>query len=128
GRKSNCANSQHHQDGASNDLRVGRDTAALQLTKNQNAPQQTPQLIRIGERNAPADAYILSRVLLKDITDHPNKAAQHQPKKNVARARQFAPQRTQAEIADERARRSESTRLNSSHVAISYAVFCLKKK
>src|SRR5207253_5439192 len=25
-------------------------------------------------------------------------------------------------------RRSESTRLNSSHVAISYAVFCLKKK
>src|SRR5437868_9568707 len=28
-------------------------------------------------------------------------------------------------IADER---SESTRLNSSHVSISYAVFCLKKK
>src|SRR5436309_14351664 len=26
------------------------------------------------------------------------------------------------------ARRSESTRLNSSHVKISYAVFCLKKK
>src|SRR5207253_8393429 len=29
---------------------------------------------------------------------------------------------------DESQPRSESTRLNSSHVAISYAVFCLKKK
>src|SRR5690625_6427206 len=29
---------------------------------------------------------------------------------------------------EERKGRSESTRLNSSHVAISYAVFCLKKK
>src|SRR5690349_23964682 len=28
----------------------------------------------------------------------------------------------------DRPRRSESTRLNSSHVEISYAVFCLKKK
>src|SRR5699024_12294160 len=28
----------------------------------------------------------------------------------------------------ENARRSEETRLNSSHVSISYAVFCLKKK
>src|SRR5690242_20797390 len=27
-----------------------------------------------------------------------------------------------------RARRSEETRLNSSHMSISYAVFCLKKK
>src|SRR5690554_7379740 len=30
--------------------------------------------------------------------------------------------------ADSRARRSEEHRLNSSHVRISYAVFCLKKK
>src|SRR5688572_31630734 len=30
--------------------------------------------------------------------------------------------------ARERARRSEGTRLNSSHSQISYAVFCLKKK
>src|SRR5437870_13077452 len=30
--------------------------------------------------------------------------------------------------AEERARDRKSTRLNSSHVAISYAVFCLKKK
>src|SRR5690625_5727304 len=31
-------------------------------------------------------------------------------------------------ITRSRGTRSESTRLNSSHVAISYAVFCLKKK
>src|SRR5699024_819499 len=32
------------------------------------------------------------------------------------------------EIADEYKRDRKSTRLNSSHVSISYAVFCLKKK
>src|SRR5207249_10058314 len=31
-------------------------------------------------------------------------------------------------LADEPARDRKSTRLNSSHVSISYAVFCLKKK
>src|SRR5690625_5534735 len=31
-------------------------------------------------------------------------------------------------LLDERAKDRKSTRLNSSHVAISYAVFCLKKK
>ena len=31
-------------------------------------------------------------------------------------------------LSDDEARRSESTRLNSSHITISYAVFCLKKK
>src|SRR5437870_9155215 len=33
-----------------------------------------------------------------------------------------------AQIAEERQQDRKSTRLNSSHVAISYAVFCLKKK
>src|SRR3712207_7517264 len=36
--------------------------------------------------------------------------------------------RRAAEPRDRPARRSESTRLNSSHANISYAVFCLKKK
>src|SRR5207249_8783458 len=39
--------------------------------------------------------------------------------------RSFAPC---AESDEFRNRRSKSTRLNSSHVSISYAVFCLKKK
>src|SRR5437667_6592331 len=35
---------------------------------------------------------------------------------------------TNPDPANKRAPRSESTRLNSSHITISYAVFCLKKK
>src|SRR3989442_2757689 len=34
----------------------------------------------------------------------------------------------QQQVGDERALDRKSTRLNSSHVRISYAVFCLKKK
>src|SRR5439155_22238458 len=44
----------------------------------------------------------------------------------------FATRRSQGDLRDgdhaERTRDRKSTRLNSSHVAISYAVFCLKKK
>ena len=35
---------------------------------------------------------------------------------------------TAGHFIKERAGRSEETRLNSSHITISYAVFCLKKK
>src|SRR5205814_7935977 len=34
----------------------------------------------------------------------------------------------ETELADTKARDRKSTRLNSSHLGISYAVFCLKKK
>src|SRR5690625_6696170 len=37
-------------------------------------------------------------------------------------------QQTEAQIRDKIGEDRKSTRLNSSHVAISYAVFCLKKK
>src|SRR5204862_1981380 len=42
--------------------------------------------------------------------------------------RQLAPLALQVEIADPALEDRKSTRLNSSHVEISYAVFCLKKK
>src|SRR5690625_7018340 len=45
------------------------------------------------------------------------------------RAYRYFPARTREQLAaDLMLDRSKSTRLNSSHVAISYAVFCLKKK
>src|SRR6266496_4562857 len=44
------------------------------------------------------------------------------------RARRRAPSRLAAPQAPHRPRDRKSTRLNSSHVEISYAVFCLKKK
>src|SRR5207253_11401372 len=53
-----------------------------------------------------------------------------QPGDRVAQARGADLPRRHDLRPDDRARqvRSEETRLNSSHVAISYAVFCLKKK
>src|SRR5204862_7313937 len=43
-------------------------------------------------------------------------------------ARHVCPERTQLAPGTSRNRDRKSTRLNSSHVEISYAVFCLKKK
>src|SRR2546426_8529813 len=50
--------------------------------------------------------------------------ARHVLKENVARA--VLSDEHRADVADHRDRKS--TRLNSSHLVISYAVFCLKKK
>src|SRR6266480_5142062 len=59
------------------------------------------------------------------------------PYTTLFRPRQDRPPRGAVHAADERARRDhrrpdrldrKSTRLNSSHMSISYAVFCLKKK
>src|SRR5690606_41616209 len=59
----------------------------------------------------------------------------HRPHRQIAldrghRARRRLGDRRRliAKPGEQRQRRSESTRLNSSHVKISYAVFCLKKK
>src|SRR5438477_3455343 len=42
--------------------------------------------------------------------------------------REAGPFRAASRLAGNRARDRKSTRLNSSHMSISYAVFCLKKK
>src|SRR5207253_6763436 len=47
-----------------------------------------------------------------------------QPKSSKSQGRSYRKQHDRAGIDEDR----KSTRLNSSHVAISYAVFCLKKK
>src|SRR5690349_10828739 len=46
----------------------------------------------------------------------------------LLRGRLFSQNESDVVLLSESAARSESTRLNSSHVEISYAVFCLKKK
>src|SRR6266436_2128998 len=74
-------------------------TAAVQLAEDKHAPEKSPELIGVGEGNAAADAYVFCGVLLEEITDHPDEAAEHKPEKHVARALQFAPQRRDAEIA-----------------------------
>src|SRR5438874_7479779 len=50
------------------------------------------------------------------------------PAQGLTRARVALPQRRILRRREEARRDRKSTRLNSSHVEISYAVFCLKKK
>src|SRR5437660_5136093 len=47
---------------------------------------------------------------------------------HAAGGRGLRPLHRQDDVRDDRRQDRKSTRLNSSHVAISYAVFCLKKK
>ena len=54
----------------------------MQFVEDENAPQQSPELIGVGERNAAADANILSGVLLEEISEDPNEAAEHEPEEN----------------------------------------------
>src|SRR5437667_5181597 len=74
--------------------------AAGQFAKDTNTPEQAPELIGIGNRNAAADADIFGGVLLEEIADHPDKAAEHQPEDHAASAEQFPPKRGQAGIAN----------------------------
>src|SRR4029077_10644956 len=91
GRKRDGGDSEHHKKRAADHCEIDRRTAAVQLPENKNSPKQAPELIRIGKRNAAADADIFCGVLLEDIADDPNEAAEHQPKNDSARAEQFFP-------------------------------------
>ena len=71
----------------------------MQLAEHKNPPQQAPELIRIGKRDAAADAHVLCGVLLEDVANHPDEAAEHQPENYAARAQQFLPQRSQTQGA-----------------------------
>src|SRR5690606_41945567 len=66
-----------------------------------------------------------ARSLLHRLFDH---AAEEEPRRARARARQERTGVRQPGRASCAHEDRKSTRLNSSHVKISYAVFCLKKK
>src|SRR5438552_14681910 len=100
GRKRDRADAQHHQERAADDFEVDGRTAAVQFAEDQNPPQQAPKLIRIGKRNAAANAYVLCGKLLEDVTNHPDETAEYQPENNAARAEQFLPQGSQSQRAD----------------------------
>jgi len=63
-------------------------------------PHSTPELIRVGERNATADADVLGGKLLEQVAYDPVEAAQHQPEQHGARASQFMPECRRAPIPD----------------------------
>ena len=72
----------------------------MQLPENKNPPQQAPELIGVGKRDAAADADVFGGVLLEDVADDPDETAEHQPENDGAGALQFVPQRSEAEGAD----------------------------
>src|SRR5258705_13503784 len=66
--------------------------SAGQLAEHQHPPQQAPQLVRVGERDAAADADVLRRVLLKQITHHPYEAGDEQPEQDLPAGGEALPQ------------------------------------
>src|ERR1700686_3826263 len=81
---------------------------AAQLAKYEDSPQQSPQLIRVREGNSSRDPRVLDGVLLKQISDDPEKTAGQEPEKNVTSTRQLRPQRTHAAGIRECERRHHS--------------------
>src|SRR5439155_24952565 len=68
------------------------------------------------------DTHIRASTALEWATEAPSPHARYIRLRDVARWARFS------HAEDARHEDRKSTRLNSSHVAISYAVFCLKKK
>src|SRR5215471_3627072 len=68
--------------------------------KNENSPKQSPQLIRVRERNTAADADILRSVLLEQISEHPDEATEHEPKENGTGTHKFSIHSTTTMKAD----------------------------
>src|SRR5713101_1923186 len=83
-KKKHRAHTQHHKERAADDLGIEGSAAAVQFAKNENSPKQSPELVGIRKRDAAADADILRGVLLKQVSDNPDEASEHQPEKHVA--------------------------------------------
>src|SRR5690242_21228623 len=88
--------------------------------------------IKIERPDAEAAKDIFSKYVLKELPLHPDDVAEHggSPQACVDAMIQRTVERMYTESEENRFLevRSEETRLNSSHMSISYAVFCLKKK
>src|SRR5690625_3329843 len=95
-------------------------------TASRDDPARTPDDAALREAVEAVSETGPDRGLLDDdipsATDHPF-APRTLTHAMAARARQLGLQLPKPRLRDRK-----STRLNSSHVAISYAVFCLKKK
>src|SRR5215470_7637576 len=49
---------------------------AAQFTEDEDSPQESPELVGVGERNAAADADIFCGVLLEQVADDPNECSE----------------------------------------------------
>src|SRR5699024_12103491 len=69
----------------------------------------------------------MNEEMAKEVTIH-NQLNQIQEKSDKVMSNMQSILNTQGKMLEENAEDRKSTRLNSSHVSTSYAVFCLKKK
>ena len=76
----------------------------MQLTEHEQSPREPPELVRVRQGNAAADADVLGGVLLEQIPDHPHEPAEQQPEQHVARAGELGGERAQAAAVGERER------------------------
>src|SRR5690606_40530158 len=77
---------------------------------------------------APPRAALGNNVGVSDVTRAPAGEQGRAPASGPAAPPAATPAQRATELPDDRYLNRKSTRLNSSHVKISYAVFCLKKK
>ena len=61
----------------------------MQFAENKHAPEQAPELIGIRKGNAAANADVFGGVLLEEIADDPDEAAEHEPEDDAARGREL---------------------------------------
>src|SRR5439155_20440944 len=80
----NGAGARGHQQRATHDLRRVTAGCAMQFAEDKNSPQESPELVGVGQGNAAADPQVFCGILLEQITDHPHKPTQHQPEQYIA--------------------------------------------
>src|SRR5579884_4172386 len=61
-----------------------------QFSKDERAPCEAPELVRIRERNSTPDADVFRRILLKQVADDPAESAKKDPKDHMPRCTQFS--------------------------------------
>ena len=76
-----------HDDGAGEDEEAVHGVGVGQLAEDERAPGESPELIGVGERDGAADAEVFGGVLLEDVADDPDEAAQKQPEQHGPDAR-----------------------------------------
>src|SRR5256885_5233417 len=117
--------------------RQGAEGAALRPERYERAPPRIPEArsarLRSFDRSAVKRAFLgidcgtqSTKVVLVDATSLQPRVIGHEPHQLIERddgTREQEPDEWVKALVDRK-----STRLNSSHLVISYAVFCLKKK
>src|SRR2546429_8884389 len=105
--------------------RPARDLGLHQSLHALRAPPGFPRRLREASGGARSESH---RAIRKRGGSEARSRFAHENPRRVAILRSGAGRRVAASVCARRERDRKSTRLNSSHGYISYAVFCLKKK